>query len=62
MRKGFFNKKWYMSIVSLLFVAIIPLCSINLYNYSQVLSTTSQEETLDDEQNNVGGGNRHLRK
>ncbi len=56
MRKGFFNKKWYMSIVSLLFVAIIPLCSINLYNYSQVLSTTSQEETLDDEQNNVGGG------
>ena len=45
-----------MSIVSLLFVAIIPLCSINLYNYSQVLSTTSQEETLDDEQNNVGGG------
>ena len=56
MRKGFFNKKWYMSIVSLLFVAIIPLCSINLYNYSQVLSTTSQEETLDDEQNNVVGG------
>ena len=56
MRKGFFNKKWYMSIVSLLFVAIIPLCSINLYNYSQVLSTTSQEETLDDEQNNVGEG------
>ena len=56
MRKGFFNKKWYMSIVSLLFVAIIPLCSINLYNYSQVLSSTSQEETLDDEQNNVEGG------
>lgn len=56
MRKVFFNKKWYMSIVSLLFVAIIPLCSINLYNYSQVLSTTSQEETLDDEQNNVGEG------
>ena len=56
MRKGLFNKKWYMSIVSLLFVAIIPLCSINLYNYSQVLSTTSQEETLDDEQNNVGEG------
>ncbi len=47
--KNIFNKKFYMSIVCLLFVAIIPLCSINLINYSNLLATTSQEETIDDD-------------
>ena len=48
--KNIFSKKYFMSIVCLLFVAIIPLCSINIYNYSQAFSTTSQEETLDEEE------------
>lgn len=47
--KNIFNKKFYMSIVCLLLVAIIPLCSINLYNYSSLLAATSQEETIDDD-------------
>ena len=47
--KNIFNKKFYMSIVCLLLVAIIPLCSINLINYSNLLATTSQEETIDDD-------------
>lgn len=47
--KNIFNKKFYISIVCLLLVAIIPLCSINLINYSNLLATTSQEETIDDE-------------
>ena len=49
MKRNIFNKKIFMSIVCLLFVAIIPLCSINLYNYSQALLSTSQEDTLDEE-------------
>ncbi|HIT62332.1 MAG TPA: hypothetical protein IAC38_02640, partial [Candidatus Caccovivens faecavium] len=49
MKRNIFNKKIFMSIVCLLFVAIIPLCSINLYNYSQALFSTSQGDTLDEE-------------
>ncbi len=40
-----------LSIVCLLFVAIIPLCSLNLINYSALLASTS-EEVVDDETEN----------
>ena len=55
--KNIFNKKFYMSIVCLLLVAIIPLCSINLINYSNLLATTSQEETIDDNQDETNTEN-----
>ncbi len=55
--KNIFNKKFYLSIVCLLLVAIIPLCSINLINYSVLLNTTSQEETIDDNQDETNTEN-----
>ena len=51
MKKNIFNKKMILSIVCLLFVAIIPLCSLNLINYSALLASTS-EEVVDDETEN----------
>ena len=51
MKRNIFNKKMILSIVCLLFVAIIPLCSLNLINYSSLLASTS-EEVVDDETEN----------
>ncbi len=51
MKRNIFNKKMILSIVCLLFVAIIPLCSLNLINYSALLASTS-EEVVDDETEN----------
>lgn len=42
-----------LSIVCLLFVAIIPLCSLNLINYSALLASTSEEVVDDDTENSA---------
>ena len=52
MKRNIFNKKMILSIVCLLFVAIIPLCSLNLINYSALLASTS-EEVVDETENSA---------
>ena len=62
MRK-FFQTKRMMSFVCVLFTAILSLCSINIINYHDLLTTSTQEEvytsnendnTINNEENNSG--------
>ena len=50
MRK-FFQTKRMMSFVCVLFTAILSLCSINIINYQDLLTTSSQEEVYGDNTN-----------
>ena len=66
MRK-FFQTKKMMSFVCVLFTAILSLCSINMINYHDLLTTSSQEEvytsnendnnTINNEENNSQNAN-----
>ena len=49
--KRFFQTKRLMSFVCVLFTAILSLCSINIINYHDLLTTSTQEEVLNDEKN-----------
>ena len=49
--KRFFQTKRLMSFVCVLFTAILSLCSINIMNYHDLLTTSTQEEVLNDENN-----------
>lgn len=50
MRK-FFQTKRMMSFVCVLFTAILSLCSINIINYHDLLTTSTQEEVYDENTN-----------
>ena len=50
MRK-FFQTKRMMSFVCVLFTAILSLCSINIINYHDLLTTSSQEEVYTSNEN-----------
>ena len=50
MRK-FFQTKKMMSFICVLFTAILSLCSINMINYQDLLTTSSQEEVYDENTN-----------
>ena len=49
--KKLFQTKRLMSFVCVLFTAILSLCSINIMNYHDLLTTSTQEEVLNDENN-----------
>ena len=57
MRK-FFQTKRMMSFVCVLFTAILSLCSINIMNYHDLLTTSTEEQTLNETDETNGGGNR----
>ena len=70
MRK-FFQTKKMMSFVCVLFTAILSLCSINIINYHDLLTTSSQEEvytsnendnTINNEENNSQNDNNETNK
>ena len=64
MRK-FFQTKRMMSFVCVLFTAILSLCSINIINYHDLLTTSTEEQTLNETDETNGGGGiakRHFRK
>ena len=64
MRK-FFQTKRMMSFVCVLFTAILSLCSINIINYHDLLTTSTEEQTLNETDETSGGGGfakRHFRK
>ena len=63
MRK-FFQTKRMMSFVCVLFTAILSLCSINIINYHDLLTTSTEEQTLNETDETSGGGfaKRHFRK
>ena len=46
------NRKLFVSMFCLLLVAIIPLCSINLHNYSSIFSSLT--DTVDESETNAG--------
>ena len=52
--KKLFQTKRLMSFVCVLFTAILSLCSINIINYHDLLTTSTQEEVLNDENNENG--------
>ena len=55
MRK-FFQTKRMMSFVCVLFTAILSLCSINIINYHDLLTTSTEEQTLNEtDETNRGG-------
>ena len=56
MRK-FFQTKRMMSFVCVLFTAILSLCSINIMNYHDLLTTSTEEQTLNETDETNGGGN-----
>ena len=55
MRK-FFQTKRMMSFVCVLFTAILSLCSINIINYHNLLTTSTEEQTLNETDETSGGG------
>lgn len=63
MRK-FFQTKRMMSFVCVLFTAILSLCSINIINYHNLLTTSTEEQTLNETDETSGGGiaKRYFRK